>query len=336
MSSTMRAVRAVAAGEPFQAVELAVPEPGRDQVRVKVHACGVCGGDAVARFDALGLGLPRTPGHEVAGVVDAVGDGVTAWRPGDRVGVGWHGGHCFVCRACRRGDFVNCDERKIVGASYDGGYAEYMVAPQAALAAVPDELTFGEAAPLMCAGLTTFNALRHSGARPGDTVAVQGIGGLGHLAVQYADKMGFRVVAVNRGRAKEDVARRLGADEYVDSEASGGAGAGLRKLGGARVVLSTAGSASAQADIATGLAPNGRMVVIANDHDPIPVPGDLLVFGRREVTGWYSGHAADSEDAMEFAVLTGVRPMIETRPLAEAEDAFQTMNKARFRTVLTI
>ncbi|MFC4908659.1 alcohol dehydrogenase catalytic domain-containing protein [Actinomadura gamaensis] len=335
MSSTMRAVRAVAAGKPFEAAVLPVPEPGRGQVRVRVHACGVCGGDAVARFDALGLGLPRTPGHEVAGVVDAVGDGVTAWRPGDRVGVGWHGGHCFTCRACRRGDFVNCAERQIVGATYDGGYAEYLVAPQAALAAVPDALAFEEAAPLMCAGLTTFNALRHSGARPGDTVAVQGIGGLGHLAVQYADRMGFRVVAVNRGRAKEEIARELGADEYIDSSASS-AGAELQKLGGARVVLATVGSAPLQADIATGLTPNGRMVVIANDHDPIPVPGDLLMFGRREVTGWYSGHAADAEDAMEFAVLTGVRPMVETRPLADAEDAFQTMGKARFRTVLTV
>jgi D-arabinose 1-dehydrogenase-like Zn-dependent alcohol dehydrogenase len=212
-SSTMRAVQAVKAGEPFVVTELKVPEPARGEVRVRVHACGVCGGDAVARLGLLGCALPRVPGHEIAGTIDAIGDDVTAWKPGDRVGVGWHGGHCGACDWCRGGDFTNCANARIVGLSYDGGYAEYMVAPQQALARVPEALSFEEAGPLMCAGITTFNALRNSGARPGDTVAIQGIGGLGHLAVQFADKMGFRTIAINRGPDKEDLARRLGANE---------------------------------------------------------------------------------------------------------------------------
>jgi D-arabinose 1-dehydrogenase-like Zn-dependent alcohol dehydrogenase len=332
--TTMRAVQAQTAGGEFVVTELPVPEPGRGQVRVEVHACGVCGGDAIARFGALGVVLPRVPGHEVGGVVDAVGDGVTEWRVGDRVGVGWHGGSCLTCAVCRRGDFVNCVNRTIVGVHYDGGYAEYLVAPQDAVAKIPDALSFTDAAPLMCAGITTFNALRHSAAGPGDTVAVHGVGGLGHLAVQFADKMGFRTVAINRGREKEQLARDLGADEYIDSN-EGSAGEALTRLGGATVILGTVGSSPAQADLVQGLRPNGRLIVVANDQQPLPVGMDLLVFGRRGVDGWYSGHAADSEDAMNFAVLKGVRPLVQTFPLDEAEQAFQNMSKVTMRAVLT-
>ncbi|WP_329577003.1 alcohol dehydrogenase [Kitasatospora sp. NBC_01250] len=331
--STMKAVQVIEAGKPFTLVELPVPEPGPGQVRLRVRACGVCGGENIARLGLLGVRLPRVPGHEIAGEVDAVGAGVTAWQPGDRAGVGWHGGSCFTCDPCRRGDFANCAAGRIVGVTYDGGYAEYMVAPQDALARIPEVLSFEEAGPLMCAGITTFNSLRNSGARPGDTVAIQGIGGLGHLAVQFADKMGFRTVAINRGRGKEEISRRLGADEYLDSE-EGSTGEALAKLGGAVAVISTVGSSPAQADLIQGLAPNGRLIVLASDRAPIAVNPDLLVFGRRGVTGWYSGHAKDSEEAMAFAALKGVRPMVETHPLETAENTFQNMNKAKYRAVL--
>jgi D-arabinose 1-dehydrogenase-like Zn-dependent alcohol dehydrogenase len=335
MASSMRAVQAVKAGGAFVNTSLPVPEPGAGQVRVKVHACGVCGGENIARLGLLGVELPRVPGHEIAGVVDAVGSGVTVWKKGQRVGVGWHGGSCMVCEYCRQGDFVNCVERKIVGLSYDGGYAEYMVAPQDALARVPDALSFEEAGPLMCAGITTFNSLRHSGAGPGDTVAIHGVGGLGHLAVQFAAKMGFRTVAINRGREKEGLARKLGADEYIDSN-DGSAGEALTRLGGAAVAISTVGSSPAQVDLIQGLKPNGRLVIIANDHQPLQYPADLLVLSRRVVAGWYSGHAKDSEETMAFAALKGVRPMVETHPLEEAETTFQNMGKAQFRAVLTV
>ncbi|MEV7938649.1 alcohol dehydrogenase catalytic domain-containing protein [Kitasatospora sp. NPDC088264] len=332
-TSTMKAVQVVEVGEPFVVGELPVPEPGPDQVRVRVRACGVCGGENIVRYGLLGVRLPRVPGHEIAGEVDAVGPGVITWKPGDRVGIGWHGGSCHVCDPCRRGDFTNCAEGRIVGVSYDGGYAEYVVAPQDALARIPDQLSYEEAGPLMCAGITTFNALRHCAAGPGDTVAVQGIGGLGHLAVQFADKMGFRTVAINRGRAKEDVSRRLGADEYIASD-EGSAGEALAKLGGAVAVISTAGHSPSQADLLQGLAPNGRLVVIATGQDPIQVDPELLVFGRRALAGWYSGHAKDSEEAMAFAALKGIRPMVETHPLDDAENTFQNMGKARYRAVL--
>ena len=334
-NTTMRAVQAVTAGEPFVVTELPVPEPGRGQVRVKVHACGVCGGDAVARYNLMGAILPRVPGHEIAGVVDAVGAGVTQWKPGDRVGIGWQGGYCSECPSCRAGDFVNCVNSQVVGLSYDGGYAEYLVARQEALARVPDALSFEEAGALMCAGITTFNALRHSGARPGDTVAIHGIGGLGHLAVQFADKMGFRTVAINRKRDKEAIARKLGADDYIDST-EGSAGEALMRLGGADVVLSTAGAADAQADLIQGLRPNGRLIIAAADHvSPLQVSADQLIYGRKSIIGWYSGHAKDSEDTMAFAVLKGIRPIVETHPLEEAEATFLTMSKARYRAVLT-
>ncbi|MFI6577426.1 alcohol dehydrogenase catalytic domain-containing protein [Nocardiopsis sp. NPDC050513] len=331
----MRAVQATTPNGAFTVTDVPTPVPGPGQVRVRVHACGVCGGDTIARAGLLGVRLPRIPGHEIAGVVDAVGDGVSAWNPGDRVGVGWHGGHCFTCDACRAGDFVNCVDRRIVGVHSDGGYAEYTVVPQHVLARVPDALTLEQAAPLMCAGITTFNALRHGGARPGDTVAIQGIGGLGHLGIQYAHRMGFRTVAVNRGTAKERIARELGAHEYVDST-RGSVGEALARLGGAVFVLSTVGDSRAQGDLVQGLAPNGRLVVVASEHTPIPVGPDPLVFGRRSVGGWYSGHAKDSEDAMDFAALTGVRPIVQTYPLEAAETVYQSMGKARFRSVLTL
>ncbi|MGW7413787.1 alcohol dehydrogenase catalytic domain-containing protein [Streptomyces sp. NPDC054863] len=331
--STMRAVQAVTAGAPFELAEIPVPAAGPGQVLVRVRACGVCGGENIARHGALGTALPRVPGHEIAGEVHAVGEGVTAWRTGDRVGIGWHGGSCATCDHCRQGDFVNCVDRKIVGASYDGGYAEYVRAPQDALARIPAALSFEEAAPLMCAGLTTFNALRHSGARPGDTVAVHGIGGLGHLGVQFADRMGFRTIAVSRGRDKEELARGLGADEYVDST-EGSAGQALAALGGATVVLSTVGVSPAQSDLVQGLRPNGRLVVVANDHRPLDINPELLLFGRREVTGWYSGHAKDAEETLAFAALKGIRPMTRSYPLEEAEEAFRSMSEAQYRNVV--
>ncbi|ROL89735.1 alcohol dehydrogenase catalytic domain-containing protein [Pseudomonas chlororaphis] len=331
----MKAVQAVEVGGTFVVSQVPVPVPGPRQVRVKVHACGVCAGENIARMGMLGVTYPRVPGHEVAGEIDSVGAEVTTWKPGDRVGVGWHGGSCSNCEYCRQGDFTNCIDRMIVGASYDGGYAEYMVVPQDALARIPNVLSFAEAAPLMCAGITTFNALRHSGARPGDTVAIHGVGGLGHLAVQFANKMGFRTVAVSRGRAKEALARKLGADEYIDST-EGSAGEALARLGGATVVLSTVGSGAAQVDLTLGLKPNGRLVFVATDHQPLGVSPDLLVFGRRSIAGWYSGNAKDSEETMAFAALKGVRAMIETYPLEDAEEVFLNMGKAKFRSVLTI
>ena len=334
-ASLMRAVQVVKAGDPFVVTNIPIPEPSPAQVRIKVHACGVCAGENIARLGLLGVQLPRVPGHEIAGVVDETGPGVNAWKKGDRVGVGWHGGSCFICDSCRQGDFVNCVERKIVGLSYDGGYAEYMVVPQDALARIPEALSFEEAGPLMCAGITTFNSLRRSGAQPGDTVAIHGVGGLGHLALQFADKMGFRTIAINRGRSKEALTRKLGANEYIDSN-EGSAGEALARLGGATVAISTVGSSPAQVDLIQGLKPNGRLVLIATDHQPLQFSSDLLVFNRRVVAGWYSGHAKDSEDTMAFAALKGVRPMIETHPLEEAETTFRNMGNAQFRAVLTI
>ncbi|GHJ36799.1 alcohol dehydrogenase [Streptomyces sp. TS71-3] len=328
----MRAAQVQAAGGPFVLADIPVPEPRPGQVRVKVHACGICGGDDIPRHALFGTVLPRVPGHEIAGVVDAVGEGVRTWRVGDRVGVGWSGGSDFTCEFCRRGDFTNCVNRTIVGTSYDGGYAEYMVAPQDAVARIPEGLSFEEAAPLMCAGITAFNALRHSGAGPGDTVAVQGVGGVGHLAVQFADKMGFRTVAINRGRAKEELARRLGANEYIDSN-EGNVGEALRALGGAAVILATVSRGSLQSDLVPGLRPNGRLIVLEG-QDPVQVTGHALADDRLSVSGWYSGVAQDSEDTLNFAVLKGVRPIIETYPLEEAEKAYQNQSKANIRTVL--
>lgn len=334
--TTMRAMAVQEAGGDFQAVEKPVPEPGPGQVRVQVEACGICHSDAFVK-EALWpeLELPRVPGHEVVGRVDAVGDGVEGYSPGDRVGVGWHGGHCFHCEPCRRGDFIQCENGQVCGISYDGGYAEYLVAPREALARIPDALEAAEAAPLLCAGITTYNALRHTGARPGDLVAVEGIGGLGHLGVQYAKKMGFRVVALSRGPEKEELAQGLGADAYVDTEARDPAEA-LQEMGGARVILETAPSADAATAVVDGLGRDGELVVVGATEEPIRVAPLQLIMGRRSVSGWPSGDARDSEDTLEFSALADVRPRIETYPLEEANEAYERMitNRARFRVVL--
>lgn len=334
--ASMRAVQVSAPGEGFELVERDIPAAGKGEVRVKVEACGICHSDALVR-DGLfpGIAYPRVPGHEVAGVVDEVGEDVTAWTRGERVGVGWYGGHCFHCASCRRGDFIGCENGRITGISYDGGYAEYLVAPQEALARIPDVLGAVDAAPLLCAGITTYNALRNSGARPGDLVAVQGLGGLGHLGVQYARKMGFQTVALSRGRDKEELALKLGADGYIDAEASDPAEA-LSRMGGARVILATAPHSPTISRVVNGLGINGKLLVVAASADPIEVSPLQLISGRRSIQGWPSGQAQDSEDTMRFSALTGVRPMVETFPLERADEAYDRMigNHARFRVVL--
>ena len=332
----MRAVQVAKAGGALELVEREVPAPGAGQVRLRVEACGICHSDAMVKAGAFpGLAFPRVPGHEIAGTVDAVGAGVTAWNPGDRVGVGWHGGHCFQCVACRKGWFINCERARITGISFDGGYAEYVVVPQEAVARMPRELAFTEAAPLLCAGITTFNALRNSGARAGDTVAVQGIGGLGHLAIQYAARMGFRTVALSHGADKEGLARQLGAHAYVDTQRTTAA-EGLTKLGGADLVLATAPHAEAIASTVGGLKPRGKLLVVAAPFEPLQVSAFALLSGKT-VAGWPSGSAIDSEETLAFSALTGVRPRVELFPLEQAEEAFAKMlqNRVRFRAVLT-
>lgn len=325
-------------GGDWELVEREVPEPAAEQVRVKVEACGICHSDVLVK-DGLwpGLQYPRVPGHEVAGRIDALGGNVKAWEKGQRVGVGWHGGHCFYCEQCRRGDFAMCLNRKVTGIDFDGGYAEYMLAPVTALAAIPDELPAEEAGPFMCAGVTVYNALRNSGARSGDLVAVHGVGGLGHLGVQYARRMGFQTVAINRGSEKEPLARKLGAQHYIDSS-SGDAAAELQKLGGARVILATAPNADAISALVDGLSVNGKLLVPAAPAEPLTVSVMPLIMGRRSVAGWYSGTARDSQDALEFSLSSGVHPMIEKYPLDQVAEAFEQMHsgKARFRAVLTI
>lgn len=319
----------------FVAEDREVPTPKAGEIRVKVEACGICHSDAFVKFGAFpGMQLPRVPGHEVAGVVDAVGEGVDQLAKGDRVGVGWHGGHCFKCEACRRGMFINCKNEKICGISYDGGYAEYMVCPAEAAARIPDELSAVEAAPLMCAGITTYNALRNSGARPGDVVAVQGIGGLGHLAIQYARRMGFRTVALSRGADKKELATKLGAHHYVDSKAEDPVEA-LQKLGGASVLLATAPNAKAIESVVGGLAARGKMMLVAAAHDPIAINAFAMLSGKM-VHGWPSGSAVDSEDTMSFSALADVRPQTETFALEQANEAFAKVmeNTVRFRAVL--
>jgi alcohol dehydrogenase, propanol-preferring len=335
VAKKMKAVQAVKANGPFEVVSLDVRDPGPGQIRVKVEACGVCHSDALTRSGGYpGLSLPRVPGHEIAGRVDAVGAGVTAWKAGDRVGVGWHGGHCFVCDACRRGLFINCEKARVTGISFDGGYAEYAVVPSEAAARIPESLDPADAGPLLCAGVTTYNALRNSGARAGDTVAVQGIGGLGHLALQFARQMGFRTVAVSRGADKEALARELGAHEYVDTERVEAA-EGLQRLGGADVVLATAPSSAAIASTVNGLRPRGKLLVVAAAFEPLQLQPLTLLSGK-QIAGWPSGSAIDSEDTMKFAALTGVRPRIEKFPLDRAEEAFGKVmaNRVRFRAVL--
>jgi len=334
----MKAAQISKPGGDWELVEREIPQPDVGHVRVRVEACGICHSDMLVKEGFWpGIQYPRVPGHEVAGRIDVLGPGVTGWENGQRVGVGWHGGHCFQCEHCRRGDFAMCIKRKITGIDFDGGYAEYLIAPAAALAAIPDELPAEEAGPFMCAGVTVFNALRHSGAQVGDVVAVHGIGGLGHLGVQYARQMGFQTVALGRGRDKEPLARKLGAHHYIDSDA-GDAVKELQKLGGARVILATAPNAKAISALVDGLSVDGKLLVPAAPAEPLSVSVMPLISGRRSVAGWYSGTARDSQDTLEFSALSGVHPMIEKYPLNRVADAYQQMHsgKARFRAVLTM
>jgi D-arabinose 1-dehydrogenase-like Zn-dependent alcohol dehydrogenase len=334
----MRVVQVPRPNGPLELVEREIPPPGPGTVRVKIEACGICHSDVFTKDGLIpGIQYPRVPGHEVAGVIDAVGPGIAGWRDGQRVGVGWHGGHCGACDSCRRGDFVTCRVApQVPGIAYDGGYADYMIAPAGALARIPDELSAAEAGPLLCAGITTFNALRNSGARPGDLVAVLGIGGLGHLAVQFAAKMGFETVAIGRGRDDEALARQLGARHYINSREHDAA-AELVKLGGARVVLATAPSGQAMSALVDGLSVNGRLVILGAPPDPLVVSALTLINGRRSIVGWPSGSSIDSQDTMAFSVLTGVRSMNELFPLERAAEAYERMlsGGARFRVVLT-
>jgi len=336
--ATMKAVQVTKAGGDFELVERPIPEPERYQVRIKVEACGVCHSDVMVK-DGLwpGLVYPRIPGHEIAGRIDSVGADVKVWKPGQRVGVGWHGGHCFTCDPCRRGDFILCRFEKITSLSFDGGYAEYIVVPAEAVAAMPDDLPSAEAAPLLCAGVTVYNPLRNSGARAGDLVAIQGIGGLGHLGIQCARQMGFRTVAIGRGADKDAFVRKLGANEYVDGAVSAPAQS-LQKLGGARVILATAPDAKAISALVDGLAPGGKLIVVGAAPEPLSIDPLQIILTRRSVQGWPSGTAKDSEDTLAFSSLTGIRPMIERFPLERAAEGFQQMlsGRARFRVVLTV
>jgi D-arabinose 1-dehydrogenase-like Zn-dependent alcohol dehydrogenase len=333
----MRAVQVSRPGGPFEMVERTIPDPGAGMVRVKVQACGVCHSDVVVKENLFpGITYPRVPGHEILGVVDAVGPGVAGWAPGDRAGIGWNGGYCGHCDACRRGNFFACQMGPyITGITSDGGYADYTVARAEALAKVPEELSATDGAPLMCAGVTTFNCLRNSGARAGDVVAILGLGGLGHLGVQYAAKMGFRTIAIGRGQDKEPLARTLGAWRYIDSQTQDSS-AELLRLGGAQTILATAPSAEAMAAALSGLAVNGTLMVIGVG-DAFPVsPAELLRRGNA-VRGWYSGTSIDSQDTLAFSVLSGVKPMNEIFPLERASEGYERMisGKARFRVVLT-
>jgi len=334
----MKAAQVPNPGADFQIVEREIPKPDAGHVRIKVQACGVCHSDVLTKEGLWpGIQYPRVPGHEVAGIVDELGAGVSEWKKGQRVGVGWHGGHDNTCRECRRGDFRNCRNQKIAGISYDGGYQQYMVAPVEALVAIPESLSDFDAAPLLCAGITTYNALRHSGAFPGDLVAVQGIGGLGHLGIQFANKFGYKVAAIGRGSENAALSKKLGANVYIDSKSTNAAEA-LQKLGGAQVILATAPSSKAMSELIDGLGPNGKLMVIGATFDPIEVTPIQLISGSRTIQGWAAGTPADSEDTLRFAELTGVRPMIETYPLEKAAEAYARMlsGKAEFRVVLTM
>ena len=335
--ATMRVVQISQPGGPLEIVERPIPEPGRGSVRIRVEACGICHSDALTKEGHYpGIQYPRVPGHEVAGVIDAVGADTPDWQPGQRVGVGWNGGYCGHCDYCRRGEFFACVTHQVTGVTYDGGYAEYMIAPASAVALMPTELPAVEAAPLMCAGVTTFNALRNAGARSGDVVAVLGLGGLGHLGVQYAAKMGFRTVGIARGKDKEPLARQLGASVYIDSQSQDPA-AELQKLGGAKVILATATSGEAMSAVEGGLAVNGTLLIVgaAPSMQVSPV---FLLSGCRSIKGWYSGTSIDSQDTLAFSARTGVRPMNEIFPLERASEAYDRMmsGKARFRVVLSI
>jgi D-arabinose 1-dehydrogenase-like Zn-dependent alcohol dehydrogenase len=334
--TTMRVVQVSSPNGPFEVVDRQIPEPGTGTVRIQVKACGICHSDSLTKEGAYpGIQYPRVPGHEVAGVIDSVGTGVSRWKVGQRVGVGWNGGYCGHCDHCRRGEFFACVTGQVTGITYDGGYAEYMIAPASAVALMPAELSPVEAAPLMCAGLTTFNALRNSGAGPGDVVAVLGLGGLGHLAVQYAAKMGFHTVAIARGKDKGPLARQLGALAYLDSQAQDPA-AGLLELGGAKVILATAISGEAMSAVQGGLAANGTLLALGAAAS-MQVSPLFLLAGRRSVKGWYSGTSIDTQDTLAFSARAGVRSMNETFPLERASEAFDRMmsGEARFRVVLT-
>ncbi len=334
----MKAAQVPEPGADFQIVEREVPKPDAGHVRIKVQACGVCHSDALTKEGSWpGIQYPRVPGHEVVGVIDELGEGVSVWTKGQRAGVGWHGGHDGTCPQCRRGDFGDCLNMKIAGVSYDGGYQEYMLAPAEALVAIPESLGDVDAAPLLCAGITTFNALRHSNASPGDLVAVQGVGGLGHLGIQFANKFGYRVAAVGRGPENAALAKKLGASVYIDSRATNAAEE-LQKLGGARVILATAPSSKAMSALVDGLGPNGKLMVIGAAFDPIEVTPVQLISGSRTIQGWASGTPTDSEDTLRFAEMSGVRAMIETYPLEKAAEAYARMmsGDAQFRVVLTM
>ena len=338
MAKTMRAVVVEKPATPLKLVERPIPEPVRGQVRIAVEACGICHSDFFVKEGHFpGVQYPRIPGHEVVGRVDALGEGVTAWKQGQRVGVGWHGGHCGVCAACRSGDFVVCEKQQICGFSYDGGYAEYMVAPQEALVRVPDALESAAAAPLLCAGVTTFNSLRNSGAHAGDVVAVQAIGGLGHLGIQYARKLGFHTVAISRGADKRALAQELGAHDYIDSE-QGDIAAALQKLGGARVILATAPSAGQMGKLVDGLGRNGSLVLLGASAEPVQVSSFQLITARKRIQGWPSGTPKDSEETLAFSALAGVASRNKVFPLEKAPEAYERMmgNKARFRVVLQV
>ena len=334
----MKAAQISKPGGPFEIVEREIPQPAPGTIRIKVEACGICHSDVLVKEGHWpGLQYPRVPGHEVAGRVDALGPNVTNWKVGQRVGVGWHGGHDFVCESCRRGDFILCDNLKVTGIHFDGGYAEYMIVPAEAVALMPEELPADLAAPLLCAGVTTYNPLRNIGARPGDLVAVQGIGGLGHLGIQNAQRMGFRTVAIGRNKDKEPLAKKLGAHAYIDTAASDPAKE-LQALGGARVILATAPNAKSIAALVGGLGPNGKLLVVGAPSEPLTLSVLPLILKRQSIQGWPSGTARDSQDTLSFSALTGVRPMIEKYPLEKAGEAYDRMiqGHARFRVVLTM
>jgi D-arabinose 1-dehydrogenase-like Zn-dependent alcohol dehydrogenase len=334
----MRAVQVREGKGPLELVERDIPEPAAGSVRIKIQACGICHSDSLTKEGLLPtIQYPRVPGHEVAGVIDAIGTGVAGWKIGERVGVGWHGGHCGYCDSCRRGDFVTCQiAPQIPGITYDGGYADFMIAPSGALAHIPDDLAPTDAGPLMCAGVTTFNSLRNSGARGGDIVAILGIGGLGHLGVQFAAKMGFKTIAIARGQDKAPLAKQLGATAYIDTQSQDPV-VELTKLGGAKVILSTVTSAKAMSAVVGGLAIGGKLILLGVPEGPLELSAFPLILGRRSVAGWPSGASIDSQDTMSFSTLTGVRPMIEVLPLERAAEGYDLMmsGKARFRVVLT-
>ena len=332
----MKQASVSAPGGRFELKERPLPEPGRGSVRVKVHACGICHSDALTKDGTWpGIVYPRAPGHEIAGVVDALGPGADPWKIGDRVGVGWYGGHCGQCDSCRRGDFTTCVKLQVTGISYDGGYSECLCVLADTLAKIPDGLRDEDAAPLMCAGITTFNALRNSGARAGDLVAIQGIGGLGHLGVQFANKFGFETIAIGRGAGTKELATKLGAHSYIDAAAQD-VSKELTALGGARVILATAPDGKAMGTLIDGLGVNGKLMLIGVISEPFAVSSLQLLMARKSIDGWPSGTAKDSEDTLRFAAAHGVRPMIETFPLDRVADAYEHMlsGRARFRSVL--